>query len=96
MEDAFLNTLLYRVFLQLGAHGRPSDESTILTFRHWLGKHKLADQIPVVVNAFLTERGLLPKADTAVDASLIPAPSSTKNKNTTRDPEMHSSKRGNQ
>ena len=96
MEEAFFDTPLYREFAQLGAHGRLPDESTILRFRHRLEKHKLADQILVVVNALLTERGLLLKAGTAVDATLIPAPSSTKNKDKTRDPEMHSSKKGNQ
>ncbi len=96
MEEAFFDTPVYREFAQLDAHGRLPDESTILRFRHRLEKHKLAEQILMVVNALLTERGLLLKAGTAVDATLIPAPSSTKNKNRARDPEMHSSKKGNQ
>ena len=96
MEEAFFDTPLYREFAQLIAHGRLPDESTILRFRHRLEKHKLAEQILVVVNALLTERGLLLKVGTAVDATLIPAPSSTKNKDKARDPEMHSSKKGNQ
>ena len=96
MEEAFFDTPLYREFAQLSAHGRLPDESTILRFRHRLEKHKLAEQILVVVNALLTERGLLLKVGTAVDATLIPAPSSTKNKDKARDPEMHSSKKGNQ
>ena len=96
MEEAFFDTPLYREFAQLDAHGRLPDESTILRFRHRLEKHKLAEQILVVVNALLSERGLLLKAGTAVDATLIPAPSSTKNKDRARDPEMHSSKKGNQ
>ena len=96
MEEAFFDTPLYREFAQLDAHGRLPDESTILRFRHRLEKHKLAEQIMAVVNALLTERGLLLKAGTAVDATLIPAPSSTKNRDRARDPEMHSSKKGNQ
>ena len=96
MEEAFFDTPLYREFAQLSAHGRLPDESTILRFRHRLEKHKLAEQILVVVNALLTERGLLLKVGTAVDATLIPAPSSTKNKDKARDPEMRSSKKGNQ
>jgi IS5 family transposase len=96
MEEAFFDTPLYREFAQLGAHGRLPDESTILRFRHRLEKHKLADQILSTVNALLIERGLLLKVGTAVDATLIPAPSSTKNKDKARDPEMHSSKKGNQ
>lgn len=96
MEEAFFDTPLYREFAQLDAHGRLPDESTILRFRHRLEKHKLAEQILATVNALLTERGLLLKAGTAVDATLIPAPSSTKNQDKARDPEMHSSKKGNQ
>ena len=96
MEEAFFDTPLYREFARLDAHGRLPDESTILRFRHRLEKHKLAEQILEVVNELLTQRGLLLKAGTAVDATLIPAPSSTKNKDKERDPEMHSSKKGNQ
>ena len=96
MEEAFFDTPLYRAFAQLDAHGRLPDESTILRFRHRLEQHKLAEQILATVNALLSERGLLLKAGTAVDATLIPAPSSTKNKDRARDPEMHSSKKGNQ
>jgi hypothetical protein len=56
----------------------------------------LAEQILSVVNELLTQCGLLLKAGTAVDATLIAAPTSTKNKDKKRDPEMHSSKKGNQ
>ena len=96
MEEAFFDTPLYREFAQLEEFGRLPDESTILRFRHRLEKHKLAEQILSVVNQLLTERGLLLKAGTEVDATLIAAPTSTKNKDKKRDPEMHSSKKGNQ
>ena len=96
MEEAFFDTPLYREFAQLEEFGRLPDESTILRFRHRLEKHKLAEQILQTVNQLLTERGLLLKAGTAVDATLIAAPTSTKNKDKKRDPEMHSSKKGNQ
>jgi IS5 family transposase len=96
MEEAFFDTPLYREFAQLEEFGRLPDESTILRFRHRLEKHKLAEQILSVVNELLTKRGLLLKAGTAVDATLIAAPTSTKNKDKKRDPEMHSSKKGNQ
>ena len=96
MEEAFFDTPLYREFAQLDEFARLPDESTILRFRHRLEKHKLAEQILVTVNELLTQRGLLLKAGTAVDVTLIPAPSSTKNKDKARDPEMHSSKKGNQ
>ena len=96
MEEAFFDTPLYREFAQLEEFDRLPDESTILRFRHRLEKYKLAEQILLTVNELLTERGLLLKAGTAVDATLIAAPTSTKNKGKTRDPEMHSSKKGNQ
>ena len=96
MEEAFFDTPLYREFAQLDAHGRLPDESTILRFRHRLEKHKLAELILATVNDLLTAKGLLLKAGTAVDATLIAAPSSTKNKDRARDPEMHSSQKGKQ
>lgn len=96
MEEAFFDTPLYREFAQLDAFGRLPDESTILRFRHRLEKHKLADQILSTFNALLEQRGLLLKVGTAVDATHIPAPSSTKNKAKARDLEMHSSQKGNE
>ena len=96
MEEAFFDIPLYREFAQLSAFGRLPDESTILRFRHRLEKYKLADQILSTVNELLEQRGLLLKVGTAVDATLIPAPSSTKNKAKARDPEMHSSQKGNE
>jgi len=95
MEEAFFDTPLYREFAQLDEFARLPDESTILRFRHRLEKHKLAEQVLVTVNELLTQRGLLLKAGIAVDATLIAAPTSTKNKSKARDPEMHSSKKGN-
>ena len=96
MEEAFFDTPLYREFAQLQEYERLPDESTILRFRHRLEKHHLAEQILATVNALLSQRGLLLKAGTVVDATLIAAPTSTKNKDKSRDPEMHSSKKGNQ
>ena len=96
MEEAFFDTPLYREFAQLEEFARLPDESTILRFRHRLEKNKLAEQILLTVNELLTQRGLLLKVGTAVDATLIPAPCSTKNKDKARDPDMHSSKKGNQ
>jgi IS5 family transposase len=96
MEEAFFDTPLYREFAQLEELGRLPDESTILRFRHRLEKHKLAEQILCVVNEILIQRGLLLKTGTVMDTTLIAAPSSTKNKGHKRDPEMHSSKKGEQ
>ena len=96
MEEAFFDTPLYREFAKLEEFARLPDESIILRFRHRLDKHKLAEQILVTVNELLSQRGLLLKTGTVVDATLIAAPTSTKNKGKARDPEMHSSKKGNQ
>ena len=96
IEEAFFDVPLYREFAQLDTNGRIPDESTILRFRHRLEKYKLAEQILATVNDLLIGKGLLLKVGTAVDASLIAAPTSTKNKDKARDPEMHSSKKGNQ
>jgi IS5 family transposase len=96
MEEAFFDTPLYREFAQLEEFGRLPDESTILRFRHRLEKYKLAEEILATVNELLTSQGLLLKVGTIVDATLIAAPSSTKNKDHKRDPDMHSSKKGEQ
>ena len=96
MEEAFFDTPVYQEFAQLDAHGRLQGESTILRFRHRFERHKLAEQILATVNDLLATQGLLLKAGTAVDATLIAAPSSTKNKDKARDPEMHSSQKGNE
>jgi transposase, IS5 family len=96
MEEAFFDIPLYREFAQLEEFARLPDESTILRFRHRLEEHKLAEQILVTVNDLLTANGLLLKTGTVVDATLLAAPSSTKNKDHKRDPEMHSSKKGEQ
>ena len=96
MEEAFFDVPLYREFAQLDVNGRLPDESTILRFRHRLEKHQLADGVLATVNDLLSSQGLMLKEGSAVDATLIAAPSSTKNKDGKRDPEMHSSKKGNQ
>ncbi len=96
MEEALHDTPLFREFAGLGWDTRLPDESTILRFRHLLEKHKLAEQILAVVNDLLQGKGLLLKAGTVVDATLIAAPSSTKNQAGERDPEMHQTKKGHQ
>jgi IS5 family transposase len=72
------------------------DDTTILTFRHLLEKHDLGEQIFETVKAHLKKRGMAMKQGTIIDATLIAAPSSTKNKAGERDPEMHQTKKGNQ
>lgn len=83
---SLLRCALYREFAQLESFARLPDESTIERFRHRLQEHKLAEQILSVVNKLLTTKGLLLKVGTAVDATLMPAPASTKNKDKARDP----------
>jgi IS5 family transposase len=97
MEEALHDIPLYREFAQLDAGiTRLPDESTILRFRHMLEQNDLGMQILAAVNAKLIDRGLLLKTGTVVDATLIAAPSSTKNSTGERDPEMHQTKKGNQ
>jgi len=97
MEEALHDVPLYREFAGLDNWTvRLPDESTILRFRHLLEKHKLATQILALVNDILRDKGLMLRAGTVVDATLISAPSSTKNASGERDPEMHQSKKGNQ
>jgi IS5 family transposase len=97
MEEALHDVPLFRDFAGLGGWGdRLPDESTILRFRHVLEKHRLAEQILASINALLQARGLMLKSGTVVDATLIAAPSSTKNAAGERDPEMKQSKKGQQ
>jgi len=94
MEEALHDTPLYREFapLDAGNTGLPV-ESTILRCRHLLETHQLRPQIQATVNTLLTKQGLLLKSGTAVDATLITAPSSTKNSTGKRDPDMHPTKK---
>ena len=97
MEEALHDMPLLREFAKLdGVLNRLPDETTILRFRHLLEKHDLAPDMLRVVNDLLRHKGLLLKTGTAIDATLISAPSSTKNSSGERDPEMKQSKKGNQ
>ena len=68
---------------------RLPDEGTILRSRHLLEKHKLAAQVLALINDMLRDKGLMLRANTVVDAALNVAPSSTKNAEGERGPEMH-------
>ena len=97
MEEALHDVPLFRDFAGLGGwDDRLPDESTILRFRHVLEKHKLAERILATVNLLLGAKGLMLRSGTVVDATLISAPSSTKNASGERDPEMNQSKKGQQ
>jgi IS5 family transposase len=97
MEEALHDMPLLREFAKFdGVLDRLPDETTILRFRHLLEKCDLAPDMLRVVNDLLQHKGLFLKTGTAVDATLISAPSSTKNSSGERDPEMHQTKKGNQ
>jgi IS5 family transposase len=80
--------------IELGDDRIP-DETTILNFRHLLERHGLTEAIFAEMNGFLADKGITLRSGTLVDATIIDAPSSTKNKAKARDPEMSSTKKGN-
>jgi IS5 family transposase len=97
MEEALHDVPLYREFAGLDAGmTRLPDETTILRFRHLLETHQLAGPMLAAINELLRSKGLMLRAGTVVDATLIAAPTSTKNASGERDPEMHQTKKGNQ
>jgi transposase, IS5 family len=97
MEEALHDIPVLRRFAGLDAGvSRMPDETTILNFRHLLEAHQLGESLFQEVVWLLTERGLILREGTIVDATLIAAPPSTKNEARKRDPEMTSSKKGNQ
>jgi IS5 family transposase len=97
LEDALYDSQALRGFagIELGRDPVP-DATTVLHFRHWLERHGLTQALFDEVAALLSERGLLMRQGTIVDATIISAPSSTKNKEKARDREMHQTKKGNQ
>jgi IS5 family transposase len=96
-EDALYESPVLRGFagVDLGRAAAP-DETTILRFRRLLEQHELCGQILDTVNHYLASRGLRIATGTIVDATIIAAPSSTKNSKKERDPEMHQTRKGNQ
>ncbi len=97
MEEALIEVPTMRRFAGIELiSDRIPDETTILTFRHLLEKHELGEQIFETVKTHLSARIMTMRQGTIVDATLIAAPSSTKNKEGKRDPEMHQTKKGNQ
>ena len=96
MEEALYDTPVMRRFAGLGGLDTVPDETTILNFRRLLETHDLARQMLEQVNTFLSRKGLSLRGGTIVDATIIAAPSSTKNGDGRRDPEMHQTKKGNQ
>lgn len=93
MEDALYEIASMRLFAGLSLDKAIPDHTTILKFRHLLERHDLARQVFEAVNQWLSEAGVLLKEGSLVDATIIEAPSSTKNKTGERDPEMHQTKK---
>jgi len=97
LEDAIYDSQAMRLFagIDLSSEGVP-DATTLLKFRHLLEKHDLTKGILTEINAVLSEQKCHMKEGTIVDATIIAAPSSTKNADRKRDAEMHQTKKGNQ
>lgn len=96
-EDALYDSESIRRFVGVAlSEDAVPDESTILRFRHLLEQHQLTEAIFAQVRTLLERKGLLLKSGTIVDATIINAPTSTKNATGTRDPEMRQTRKGNQ
>ena len=96
MEDLLYEAESVRRFVGLKLSEALPDETTILNFRHLLERRQLGQDLFQEINGYLESRGLRLKAGTIVDATIIEAPSSTKNRTGERDPEMHQTRKGNQ
>src|SRR5580765_5665308 len=96
-EEALYDSITMRRFAGVSTDADViPDETSILNFRRLLEKHKLTERLLTEINTHLCERGLVVGKGTIVDASIINAPSSTKNKKNKRDPQMHQTKKGKQ
>ena len=96
MEDLLYEAESVRRFAGLRLSEPIPDESTILHFRHLLERHELGQGLFEEIKVHLAEQGVRLREGTIVDATIIEAPSSTKNRTGERDPEMHQVKKGNQ
>lgn len=95
-EEAIYDRNSFQKFLNMDLLSETvPDETTILNFRHLLEEHRLQEKFFKVINELLEEKGFIMREGTIVDATIITAPSSTKNKDKERDPEMSSTKKGN-
>ena len=97
VEEALYDSRAMRQFVGIDLGREPvPDETTICKFRHLLEAHELGKQLFARIGEYLTQQGLQVSRGTIVDATIISAPSSTKNRQKERDPEMHQTKKGNQ
>ena len=96
-EEALYDSRAMRRFVGIDLGREPvPDETTICHFRHLLERHDLGSRLFVLIGEYLDENGLKVNRGTIVDATIINAPTSTKNKKNERDPEMHQTKKGNE
>jgi transposase, IS5 family len=97
VEEALYDSPVMRQFAGIDLGNEPvPDETTVCKFRHLLEEHRLGGEILETVNLYLRQRGVRISTGTIVDATIIHAPSSTKNRRQERDPEMHQTRKGNQ
>lgn len=97
IEDAIYDSQAIRRFVGIDlSHESAPDATTVLKFRRLLEANQLTERIFTAINTLLATKGLILKEGTVVDATIIAAPSSTKNRDGERDPEMHQTKKGNQ
>jgi IS5 family transposase len=97
VEEALYDSRAMRHFVGIDLGREPvPDETTICKFRHLLEAHQLGERLFTLLRTYLAEQGLQISRGTIVDATIISAPSSTKNRTKERDPEMHQTKKGNQ
>lgn len=96
VEEALDDSRAMRQFVGIDLGREPvPDETTICKFRHLLDAHRFGEQLFALIRTYLAEQGLQISRGTIVDATIISAPSSTKNRTKERDPEMHQTKTGN-
>ncbi len=94
IEDAIYDSYAFRKFMGINFNEEQvPDATTLLKFRHLLEKHHIGEQLFRAINYVLEQGGAMMKGGTIVDATIINAPSSTKNKEKTRDPEMYQTKK---
>jgi IS5 family transposase len=97
VEEALYDSVVMRDFVGIDLGREPvPDETTVCKFRHLLEEHALGGEMLETVNLHLQSRGVRITTGTIVDATIIHAPSSTKNREEKRDPEMHQTKKGKQ
>ena len=97
VEEALYDSPVMRQFAGIDLGNEPvPDETTVCKFRHLLEEHRLGGEILETVNVYLQQRGVRISTGTIVDATIINAPSSTKNQQQERDPEMHQTRKGKQ